>query len=369
MSIDGGQLKPIGSNFESRIRSYSWFPDGSGLVLTFRDGKNPVKVSFPDGDVSSITNDNNKYFGTSLTADSKTLVSIQNTNTSGIWEFDIDNQTGKQISANSNFSNGIFGLDISTGNKIVFTRTKNSQTTEIVQMASDTSNEMILAISGVNKSPTYSSDGDYIYFESYRDGTQDIWRTRSDGTNQVKITNTNDVSESILGISSDNKILFYSELYKDSYGARLLSVNTETFEIKPIYDDDSLSINFSALSEDTTEFVYFATSRDPSPIYNLYKAKIADLEIKENSVFKRDMNANNFVYMHFSPDNRYLFYIDNAKGSSDIWKLDLANGKSIQVTNFNLETIFNFNISPDGRKLYIVRGNTTDEVVLIKNVE
>lgn len=48
---------------------------------------------------------------------------------------------------------------------------------------------------------------------------------------------------------------------------------------------------------------------------------------------------------------------------------DLVSGKLSKITNFNIEKILNYTISRDGTKLYLVRGNTTDEVVMIKSVE
>ena len=41
---------------------------------------------------------------------------------------------------------------------------------------------------GLDDGPEYSPDGKYIYFNSVRSGTMQIWRMNSDGTNQVELT-------------------------------------------------------------------------------------------------------------------------------------------------------------------------------------
>jgi hypothetical protein len=41
---------------------------------------------------------------------------------------------------------------------------------------------------GLDDGPDYSSDGKYIYFNSYRTGHMQIWRMQSDGTNQEQLT-------------------------------------------------------------------------------------------------------------------------------------------------------------------------------------
>jgi len=48
---------------------------------------------------------------------------------------------------------------------------------------------------------------------------------------------------------------------------------------------------------------------------------------------------------------------------------NLVSGKTSKITDFNIDKILNYTISRDGTKLYLVRGNRTDEVVLIRNVE
>lgn len=49
--------------------------------------------------------------------------------------------------------------------------------------------------------------------------------------------------------------------------------------------------------------------------------------------------------------------------------MDLISGRLSKITNFNIERILNYNTSRTAKKLYLVRGNTTDEVVLIKSVD
>ena len=53
---------------------------------------------------------------------------------------------------------------------------------------------------------------------------------------------------------------------------------------------------------------------------------------------------------------------------SEMAEKDLITGKLSKITNFNIERILSYTISRDGTKLYLVRGNKTDEVTLIKNV-
>ncbi|MEW6212316.1 MAG: hypothetical protein AB1631_28570 [Acidobacteriota bacterium] len=61
-------------------------------------------------------------------------------------------------------------------------------------------------------------------------------------------------------------------------------------------------------------------------------------------------------------------YFDR-RNRTDIWQYDFSSGKSHKITDFNLDAIYNFAISRDGRNLYIVRGSAISEAVLIKSTE
>jgi Tol biopolymer transport system component len=60
---------------------------------------------------------------------------------------------------------------------------------DIYTIPVDGGEEKRLTISdGLDDGPDYSSDGKYIYFNSYRTGHMQIWRMQSDGTNQEQLT-------------------------------------------------------------------------------------------------------------------------------------------------------------------------------------
>jgi Tol biopolymer transport system component len=69
---------------------------------------------------------------------------------------------------------------------------------------------------GLDDGPDYSSDGKYIYFNSYRTGHMQIWRMQSDGTNQEQLTLM--IIQIGLHPSPDNKWhLFHTCLMKQNH--------------------------------------------------------------------------------------------------------------------------------------------------------
>ena len=54
-------------------------------------------------------------------------------------------------------------------------------------------------------------------------------------------------------------------------------------------------------------------------------------------------------------------------GASNIWEQPLSGGPPRQITNFTSDRINAFAWSRDGKQLFMIRGNTTADVILISN--
>ncbi len=89
---EGGAEKPVTSQNWVSVSRVLWLGDGSGLIVAavpelISAGTQLWYVSYPGGEVRRVTNDLNAY-GTSslgLTADSKTLVTVQADKSAQIW--------------------------------------------------------------------------------------------------------------------------------------------------------------------------------------------------------------------------------------------------------------------------------------------
>jgi Tol biopolymer transport system component len=74
-------------------------------------------------------------------------------------------------------------------------------------------------------------------------------------------------------------------------------------------------------------------------------------------------------HVHWSPDGGILQCLLPANGATNIWELPLDGGKPKQLTQFTSEDISSFNWSVDGPRLFMVRGTTKSDVVLIRGLE
>ena len=111
------------------------------------------------------------------------------------------------------------------GKTVAFTRGSASRA-DIFTIPAAGGPETRLTSDAVNDGPVYSSDGQYIYFDSSRSGTTQIWRMRSDGSQAEQITD-DDALDSSPHISPDGMTLaFLSQQprYADGRGPAALEV-------------------------------------------------------------------------------------------------------------------------------------------------
>lgn len=93
------------------------------------------------------------------------------------------------------------------GKTVAFTRGSASHA-DIFTIPAAGGPETRLTYDTVNDGPVYSPDGQYIYFDSSRSGTTQIWRMRSDGSQAEQVTD-DDSPNSSPHISPDGKTLAF----------------------------------------------------------------------------------------------------------------------------------------------------------------
>ena len=372
MPANGGEPQQIGQYWGSATE-FSWIKDGSGLIISgFYENEEDSKVylfSYPGGEVRQITKDTNSYYGASITADGNTVATIQSNLIAGIWEWETTAGKSRQISPNDKERLGTEGLTVSPNGKIVYVKPINKDDSEIWEMDTLTNIAKVLTAknSGRNFSPIFSADGSFIFYQVFRNGEVDIWRMNSDGSNPIQITKTPDLLETIAGITPDNKTLVFSQVSVKRNIPAVMQINLETLEVSPLLQDDKQYPNSVRLSPDGKNLMFINApvefQNGVIPQSSLYIAPFDGKNIGQPKQILKSLNSNQYKW---SADGKFIYYTESSSNNSDIWKLNPADGKTSKVTNFNLERIIRFSVSPDGRKIYLVRGSSAQDIVLIK---
>ncbi|HRH43728.1 MAG TPA: protein kinase, partial [Pyrinomonadaceae bacterium] len=171
VEVASGKVTPIALSDKQvlRISQVKWINDGKGLIFTQYTGMMGQRyqlryVSYPSGEIRNVSNDLTSYEDLSLTADSKTLVSVQREYSMGIWltpENDFSQVT--QIETRTGKDDGERGLSWTKDGKIVYVSTEGGAQ-NIWRMDADGGNPKPLTTGydGGKMVPTLAIGGDQI---------------------------------------------------------------------------------------------------------------------------------------------------------------------------------------------------------------
>jgi serine/threonine protein kinase/Tol biopolymer transport system component len=362
--VEDGTMKPIGSSKWADCGQVAWLANGSGVIANnFYLGSNisqVYQISYPGGEVQKITNDLLSYHGISLTADSNSIVVVQEDRVSNIWSApDGDTSRPKQLTRGSAKYEGRVGLRWTPDGRIVFTHT-SGLAPHIWIMDEDGSSQRQLNQS-IGIHPSVSPDGRYVVFSAQKGGVTSIWRMDIDGGNQRQLA-----SDGVFpSFSPDGLWITYTGIELPGE-PRMWRVSIDGGD--PVRLTDYLSSAGSVSPDGKSIAAIYREQRDSParlaiiPFEGGQPTKLLDLPPGYNTV---DVSAGVSQRPHWLPDGRSLAYIVTRNGVSNIWSIPIDGGEPKQLTDFTTYQIAWFDLSPDGKPNLFSRGATTKDVVLI----
>jgi serine/threonine protein kinase/Tol biopolymer transport system component len=355
----------------------AWLADGTGLILPASDKPSgPPQIwhlSYPAAEARKITNDLNGYNHVSLTADSRSLVTVQSDESSNIWIVPGgDASRAKQITSGAgkygagDFVSSPAGLGRADGGggiawtpdgRLVY-HSLASGKLDIWLMDADGSNQkQLTSDAGSNYHPSVCGDGRYIVFQSDRAGSLNIWRMDLDGGSPKQLS---DNSGQIPNCSPDGKWVAYA-LYVGGIGsmwrvpidggaATLVSKVNDVAQY-PVFSPDGklLACNYIPPGSDW-QLRIAALSFETGEALKVFEVRTLDV--------RRELR--------WTADGRAITYFETHKSISNIWSQSLGGEAPKQLTSFAADQIFSFAWSRDGR-LAVARGSVTSDVVLISS--
>ncbi|MBK9528356.1 MAG: PD40 domain-containing protein [Acidobacteria bacterium] len=361
INVEDGSIKPIGSQKWSNVSRVAWLADGSGLITACSElgtlTNQVYQFSYPDGEGRKITNDFNVYFDLSVTADSASMVTVQEERVVNIW-IAPDGTPGslKQVTRGPNKYEGQSGLRWTPDGKIVY-NLLSGISPDVWIMNGDGSNpRQLTQTRGAN--PVVSPDGRYIVFVR----NQSIWRMDIDGGNPKQLTEKGNFPD----ISPDGRWVVYEIWNPGENGLWKVSIDggepvrlTDYSSGRAAVSPDGKSIAFSYREQENSPFKIAII-----PFEGGQPTKSLEAPAGYNAVRLITSTAEGRV-LRWLPDGRSLAYIVTRDGVSNIWSMPIDGGAPKQLTNFTTDQIAWFDLSRDGKPTLFSRGYTTRDVVLI----
>jgi Tol biopolymer transport system component len=290
-----------------------------------------------------------------LTADSGTIATIQQVNTSSIWVTapNEDENHAQRILKTTLPDTVAWTPD----GKLVYASRTGENWDIWIANRDGSESKQLTADAFIDQQPSVSVDGRYVVFQSNRSGSRNIWRMDVDGSNLKQLT-------------EGSYLDAYPVCSTDSHSVIFMSVRSGTWTIWKVGIDGGAPVQltdqpseYPTISPDGKLIAYFYIDEKANsqprlaiiPIEGGHPVKTVDLS--------RTVQPIAFAWM---PDGRSIAYLDTGSGILNIWTQPLDGSAPKQLTNFKSEFVSSFAVSHDG-KIAAYRFSATRDIVLIKD--
>src|SRR6266567_9484118 len=303
------------------VRQFHWLPDGSGLLMAVKeklsDPDQIWQVSYPAGEAHRVTDDLNNYLSFSLTADADKMIGVQAELSSNIWSSPKpDSNDAKIVAA------GRGRVTWTPDGKIVYCSRSGVGWDIWLANADGTEPRQLTFNSGNNDYPAISPDGRYVVFHSDRTGADHLWRTNSDGTNQVQLTSG--YAERNATISPDGKWVYYNT----AIDLKLWKVPIEGGEPVKVTDQYAL---YPALSPDGKLIAYYHVSNGPQK-YSIKVGRVED--VKTVAEISLAPGAWISARLHWDAASSSVTYAVENQGKIRLYEQPVSGGAPRPITIF-----------------------------------
>ena len=342
------------------LESPVWLPDQSGIlvVATGRESNfNRDQIglfSYPQGVYRPITNDTNSYPIISLSADGKTIATVQSQYVGTLETAPYETSgAGKPVTISSRPPTNWFGWT-PDGKLLV------EQENGIFQMNADGSNRAPLLHDDFPSFRPISCDhGRYIMFASASRGggnSINIWRADSTGGNLKQITTGTDDEPAMC--SPDGKWLVYAGFDNGKFLAKKISVDGGP---STQLSEALLTCGCVNISPDGKNIAFQTQPTTGGAII----IKILDFEtLQPVKVIERDPRAGGEI--RYTSDGKTIGYPIRENGLYALWVSPVDGSPGRRVTEFESDRIADFHWSADNKTVGLLRTHNDSDVVLLR---
>jgi eukaryotic-like serine/threonine-protein kinase len=353
-----------------QLNDLAWLPDGRGLVVAYQNNGTPLAraqiglLSAKATGFRAITKDTNSYRTLTLSADGKTLATVQQKATRTLYLLPAGGVSGSppapalaQLKDSFVFnwaSNG--DLYFADGGTLLRISPDGASKTTIV---SDPAAVIAAAI------PCPHGSDVILQWDGHSATKINVWRMSADGSNLRQLTyGSSDLAAKCM---PDGKWVYYED-WVSSHIMRV-PINGGTPEIVPgtivartIFSSPGFAISgdgkwlatllnqIESNGSGTNKIALIPLDAGPSPAVRLLDP---DPRVAQNP--------------QFTPDGSAVVYPIRENGVDNLWLQPLDGSRGRQITAFETDVVQNFRFSPDGKSLGVFREHDESDVVLLRD--
>ncbi len=356
MAVDvaTGKAQAVGGEW-GFIHDLQWMPDGQSFLLDAIDlgspGPTPQiwRISYPSGERSRVTNDLNAYRGVSLSADGKSLVTVQTETAAGISVAPIQGAGDwRRVTRGTSRADGTNGLAWLADGRIVYCSLAAGMPQLWIIDRDGGNARQLTSMGGPVLFPSTSHDGRWVYFTAYGKEGPSIFRIAPDGSGMQRITTAGD--EVFPLPSPDGRWVYFTR--QRSGSPRPARVPADGGESKNI---DAAYFRPTGVSADGQQLLGIAWDDTRR------RASLATLAVDGGTA---RLLPDAPVTALLTPDGKSYIYTDRAGDSEKVLVRPTAGGPARQVGPPVRDFVGAVAISRDGQ-IAISQGTQTSDVILI----
>jgi eukaryotic-like serine/threonine-protein kinase len=337
---------------KGRATGLEWL-DTESFVLTnsLEEGaaSQLLRLSYPDGRMSRLSNDPNSYHGASVTADGTSVVTARSETRVSVWVGDAMGSKGTEAISPAPAPPEINRMIAWAEDRLLYASSGNGNLSISRIVPANGPPEEIVPGGAM---PATTWDRQSIVFLNVK--AQSIWKADSDGRQAVEL-----VSKAYLPIdlivTPDRHVVFLSA-QSGVQAPWIVSLDGGSpKQVAHVF----AAVGSLDVSPDGGSLVFRSRDEQHRPIWVI-------CDLPACSMSRRVPAVGQFSPVRWTPDAN-IAYVDGA-AASDIWVQPLDGKPPSQLTHFTDRTIVDFAWSRDGERLAIARASTTNDIVLFKGL-
>jgi eukaryotic-like serine/threonine-protein kinase len=364
--VNSGKSTRLASFNDKLLDEVQWLP--GGLVFAYQQAGAQFSrsqigsISSDGGPMHQITRDTNRYTTLTVSADGKTVATVQQKSTQSLYMLPgAGSQSAdiKPLSLSGDISGFNWtpdgGLLVTDGPRLLRTAADGNSPTQLINDPA----------AGVFD---FSSCGrDHIIFSwGFKRGLNkaNIWRTHADGSGAIQVTDGKLDMRSVC--TPDGKWAYYENRANGRISRIALdgSGKPEVVTASVVPNSFVPSIG-NTISADGKTLAYIVEVVDAETQRGEEKLALLDLDSSAPRLVDVDQHITNGG-LQYTPDGKAIAYTVNSSGVDNLWIQPLDGSPRKQITNFTSERITSFNWSPDGKSLGVLRNHSESDVVLLQ---
>ncbi|QQS47242.1 MAG: serine/threonine-protein kinase [Acidobacteriota bacterium] len=360
--VDGSGEKILNSGRWSEIERVAWMPDGSGLVVSaagpWSRSMQLWRIELPSKEIIEITGVKSDYRGAGLSADARSLISVQYESLSNLWI-----AAGSDISRVQQLTrgvgDGVKGMAWTPDDRIVYVSTTGGrETIWITGLNVDDQKPLTVAPEGEaggEYHPAVSPDGRILAYVVERPNGAYLWRSDLDRRNLKRLTDESMVFHPVF--TADGSSIIYSVLRGNRRVIAQLDVNggaprtlIEKQSWRPVVSPDGAKLACNIRDQATGRWkigILPVTGGEPLTV------------IEAPGAWHR--------VIRWMPDGQSVAYPETNGGITDIWVQPIAGGAPTRLTSSRASHIFDFAWSGSGQYIAFAQGWVSSDVVILTN--